>query len=119
MTVRCIVRPVRMDGVAGQEAPSNPLDFTNLLLESEFDNEWPETPELLEFRRQLVSTQQMIAKCDLNCADTQDYQVVIDLQALMNDAKMSADALLYKLNPTLIQSLCSKEKIVVFDQIVM
>lgn len=61
----------------------------------------------------------MIAKCDPNYSDTSDYQVVVDLQALMNDAKMSADALLYKLNPTLIQNLCSKEKIVVFDQIVM
>ena len=55
MTVRCIVRPVRMDGVAGPESASNQLDFTNLLLESEFDSEWPETPELLEFCRQLVS----------------------------------------------------------------
>ena len=73
MTVRCTIKPVRKDGVSGEESSSNSLSFTKLLLEEEFDNEWPEITELLEFRRQVISTQQMIAKCDPNCSDTSDY----------------------------------------------
>ncbi|CAL5985418.1 Conserved_hypothetical protein [Hexamita inflata] len=114
-----LIKPARLDGIIGIENTSEAVELGLYIQETSLNREWNDYEQINEIKQKIQDTQLIIEKCDFTCEDVSDYQIVVDLQTLMQDVKSNQQSFLFKLNSNLIQKLCNREKISIFDQLLM